>query len=62
MLESSYLNGKDEGTWSRYSESGVLQLESNHKNGKQHGSRKEYYNTGKIKLDTFYEEDLKEGV
>ena len=60
--EVSAINGKAQGTFSMYYESGELMIDGRYKDGKKDGVWKTYYKNGKIKEKGKYKNDDKVGV
>jgi antitoxin component YwqK of YwqJK toxin-antitoxin module len=57
----SIVDGKQDGTWEAYYESGELQAKWNHKNGKKHGTEVFYHRNGQLGIKGVWENGKKEG-
>ena len=61
LIRGSFKNGKPEGSWEEYWESGQLQLKTTYKNGKREGSWVRYFSTGALWGKGNYKNDNREG-
>ena len=62
QTKQTYLNGKKEGEWSIWYESGTPQIEGFLKDGKLHGIYREYYANGNLRYEYEYDLDRKTGI
>ncbi|MEM7163279.1 MAG: hypothetical protein AAF487_12660 [Bacteroidota bacterium] len=62
QTKQTYLEGKKEGEWYIWYESGSPLKEGFMKDGKQHGIYREYYTNGNLRSEYEYDMDLKSGV
>ncbi len=53
-METTYLNGKENGVQRLYYENGNLRMEMNYVDGKAHGSVKRYYEDGTLEEESNY--------
>jgi len=57
-----YKNGKADGLYRAYYQSGKLWSETYYKEGQRHGKATFYYENGKVKSEDFYKEDLQDST
>ena len=61
--ETSYKDGKKDGTFKLYSETGKkIILETPYKDGKENGIEKAYYPAGELLVETPYKDGKKDGI